>query len=98
MLIVISIMLCGVAIGYKLRNKNMKLIAPIIMWLIFLLLFFLGVSVGSNAQIMDNLSTIGTDAVVITFGAVLGSCLAALLIYKLFFKSNRAALKIEHER
>lgn len=85
-------MLCGVALGYKLRHKRFKFVSSAIMGFIFLLLFFLGVSVGSNAEIMDNLATIGTDALIITLGAVTGSCLAALAIYKFFFKN------FEHER
>lgn len=91
MIIVISIMLCGVGIGYKFRNRKFKLVSPIIMLLIFFLLFFLGVSVGGNNDIMNNLAKIGLDALIITLGAVIGSCLAAMAVYRIFFK------KLENE-
>ena len=53
---------------------------------IFVLLFLLGVKVGANPQIMDKLSTLGVDALVITVGALSGSILMAWLIYHFVFR------------
>ena len=43
MLIVVSLMLCGIAVGYMLRNKNTRIVSRIITVLIWLLLFLLGI-------------------------------------------------------
>ncbi|MFI3321963.1 MAG: LysO family transporter [Rikenellaceae bacterium] len=86
MLKVVLIMLSGVAVGYLMRGKNLKFVSKIIMCAIFLLLFFLGVSVGGNSDIMDNLATIGLDGLIISVVSLSGSCLGALIVYNKFFK------------
>jgi hypothetical protein len=48
----------------------------------------LGLSVGSNDQIMQNLSSLGVEALVISLAGCLGSALAAWFIYKYFFKAR----------
>lgn len=85
MLIVIGLMVSGILLGYLFRERNLKFIQKLITWAIFILLFLLGLSVGVNDQIMDNLDTIGMDALLITFGAVAGSILCAWGIYKFYF-------------
>lgn len=85
MLIVIGLMVSGIILGYILRNKNLKFIQKGITCAIFALLFLLGLSVGTNNTIMDNLGTIGLDALVITLGAVAGSVFCAWGIYKFYF-------------
>lgn len=85
MLIVIGLMVSGILLGYLFREKNLKFIQKLITLAIFALLFLLGLSVGTNDQIMDNLDTIGLDALVITSGAVVGSVLCAWGIYKFYF-------------
>ncbi len=85
MLIVIGLMVSGIILGYIFREKNLKWVQKAITWAIFALLFLLGLSVGTNDQIMNNLDTIGMDAVIITLGAVIGSVLCAWGIYKFYF-------------
>lgn len=85
MLIVIGLMVSGIILGYIFREKNLKGVQKAITWAIFALLFLLGLSVGTNDQIMNNLDTIGMDAVIITLGAVIGSVLCAWGIYKFYF-------------
>lgn len=82
MLTVIGLMLAGVTSGYLFRKKKMKWIGQIIVVLIWLLLFLLGVDVGLNQDIMNGLHTIGIEALIITFAAVLGSVLGARLLWK----------------
>lgn len=88
MLIVIGLMVSGILLGYLFRERNLKFIQKLITWAIFILLFLLGLSVGVNDQIMDNLDTIGMDALLITFGAVAGSILCAWGIYKFYFSKG----------
>ncbi len=88
---VIIIMTLGMIIGFSLRSFDgikiniSKFINPIITWSIFLLLFFLGVSVGINEIIIKNLDIIGLKALFLTVGAVSGSVLVSFVTYKIFF-------------
>ena len=56
---------------------------------IYLLLFFIGISVGGNEQIMKNLDKIGLNAFLLTLAAVMGSILVSYLFYVKFFKNNK---------
>lgn len=60
MFTVIGIMFGGIAIGYAMRSCDwlQKLGKPI-SYTILLLLFLLGISVGSNKAIVENLGTLG---------------------------------------
>lgn len=90
MFVVIGLMLSGVALGYLLRGKiGFGWASKAISLAIFALLFLLGVSVGINRQIMDNLATLGVEALVITIGALAGSLFFAWLIYRYFFASKK---------
>lgn len=94
MLTVILIMLAGMAVGYIFRKRT-KLIGTLnktTIWVIFLLLFFLGITVGKNPEIMQNMSTIGLRGLQIAFVALLGSVIMAWAVYHLFFKNG------QHER
>ena len=94
MLEVVLVMISGIFIGYLLRKKNLKYIHKFISVSIYLLLLFLGISVGGNPSIMNSLSTIGVSALIITIGALIGSCSLAWVVYKLFFL-NRAEKNID---
>ena len=89
MFIVITIMFVGIATGYILRKWNFleKLGEPI-SYTIFLLLFLLGISVGANKEIVNNLVSLGGQALLIALAATLGSILAASIVYHYFFKER----------
>ena len=89
MFIIIGIMLAGVAVGYLLRTKNLKWIQLLITFFIWLLLFLLGVDVGGNPAIVNNLATLGVEAVYITVGAVLGSAILAWALWHYISKTNK---------
>lgn len=77
-------------LGFLLRAKqrfvsgNEKLIT----YAIYLLLFMMGVSIGSNEQIMNSLSTLGIVALIVSIGAIIGSILTGFVVFKLFFKND----------
>lgn len=72
------IMLCGIGTGYLLRNKKMRAIGRVITVLIWLLLFLLGIEVGSNPRIVNGLQTLGLEAIVLTLaGRMCGSLTGA---------------------
>ena len=69
MFTIISIMFIGIGIGYLMRNVQMlQKVEKSASLTILLLLFALGVSIGSNRLIVDNLGRFGWQA------AVLAAC------------------------
>ena len=85
MFTIIGLMLTGMLLGYLLRKRDLKKVHPIIM-LIWLLLFILGIEVGSNEEIIRGLHTIGYEAVVLTLGGTLGSVIAAWALWRALYK------------
>ena len=70
MFTVIGFMLTGITVGYLFRNiaflqKTEKTISITI----FLLLFLLGISVGSNELIINNLAAFGWQAAILAFSS-----------------------------
>ncbi len=81
-----TILLClllGTLLGVGLRQKRRLLV-----WIdrgtvtaVYLLLFLLGVSVGSNQVAMNSLSTLGLQALLLSLGGMAGSIGLAVLLY-----------------
>lgn len=86
MFTIIGLMLTGILLGYLLRKRDLKKIHQIITLLIWLLLFILGIEVGSNEQIIKGLHTIGLEAVILTLGGTLGSVNAAWALWRALYK------------
>lgn len=86
MFIIIGLMLTGMLLGYLLRKRDLKKIHQIITLLIWLLLFILGIEVGSNEQIIKGLHTIALEAVILTLGGTLGSVIAAWALWRALYK------------
>ena len=85
------IMLCGIAVGYMLRNKNTRIVSRIITVLIWLLLFLLGIEVGSNPRIVMGMQTLGIEALLLTIGGSIGTILFSWLLWK--YVSRKEASK-----
>lgn len=81
MLIIVAIMLCGIAVGYLLRNWDTRFISHVITALIWLLLFLLGIEVGSNPRIVMGMQTLGIEALLLTIGGAVGTTLCAWLLW-----------------
>jgi len=90
MLIVLGVLTAGIFIGWLLRQKSAleKWVNYGILGFIFLLLFVLGLEVGSNEKIVSGLGKLGWIAALISFSAIFFSVLLSWLIYHLFFKSK----------
>ena len=85
---IISIMFLGIGIGYLLRNlKFLEKVEKSTSLTIFLLLFVLGLSIGSNSLIV-NLGKFGWQAIVLATSSILDSMLASFLVLRLFFKKG----------
>lgn len=90
MFIVLTLMIIGVALGLYIQSKPrfLKLIDPLVNIAIYLLLFLLGISVGINETVINNLGTLGIQALLITLGGIVGSVVVSSFVYLLFFRSK----------
>jgi len=90
MLKVILVMIGGMLAGWLVRKlaagRGMRLVAEgvggFLKLTIWLLLFVLGVQVGSDEVIMHSLPTLGLEALLIGLLATLGSCIGAWLLWR----------------
>lgn len=91
MFIVILFIFLGITVGYALRTRSVFLArlktiniwnSKITTWLIWLLLFMLGIEVGSNKQLISALPTLGVEAIVLSVFATLGSYALAWALWK----------------
>ena len=91
MIKVLLIMSFGMAVGYLIRSRKklLKISNTLILWVIILLLFFMGVSIGSNGAVMNNLDTIGIRGLQLAIVTVLGSAMLAWVVYNFIFKSKK---------
>lgn len=89
MFTVIGIMFAGVAAAIFCVNLSFcKRSGKPISYTILLLLFLLGISVGANKDIVDNLATLGGQAFLLALAGTVGSVLAGWGVYHLFFKER----------
>lgn len=90
MFYIILTMFIGVGIGYLLRNAGfLSRIGKAVSATIYIMLFFLGVKIGANQEIIRNLSGIGLQALLLAVAGIAGSILFAVIVYKVFFKGDR---------
>ncbi len=84
-------MIAGIIAGVFIHQKPklIKLNDRLISLAIYLLLFLLGISVGLNKTIIQNIGTLGFQALIITLGAISGSVLMSWLIWRVLFRSEQ---------
>lgn len=89
MFTIIGTMFSGIILGYIFRNMDfLRKTEKTISYTIILLLFIMGLSVGSNDRIIENLGSFGWQAAIIALSATCGSIVAAWLVLTLFFKKG----------
>ena len=82
-------MASGAIIGYSLKsNKDLSKVSTLIQIVVCLLLFILGLSVGGNKLIISNLTYYCEQAAIISVLSLVGSPVAAMLVFNLFFKKG----------
>ena len=87
---VVLMTLCGGLIGYLLRNvRALQRVNSTISFTICLMLFTLGLSVGSDHALVANLWKFGAEALLISSMSMLGSMLAVWLLYKYVFSKSK---------
>lgn len=89
MFTIIGIMFGGVLIGYLLRNiEFLQQVGKTIFWTICLLLLFLGIAVGLNDNIINNLQSLGLQGLLFAVLTTMGSVFAGWLVDKLYFRKK----------
>ena len=89
MLTVVLITLLGIALGYVLRRHRwLQRVDTTIMLTIFVMLFVLGLTVGSNRYVIENLPSLGGLAALIALAAMTGSAVLVSLVCHFFFKER----------
>lgn len=89
MVTIIGLMFTGMLIGFLLRKQQLTWIHKGITAFIWLLLFLLGIDVGSNQAIIRGLHTLGLEAMVLTLAALLGSVTAAWALWYVVYRRDR---------
>ena len=82
MLILILLFMIGIGLGAALRRRQAlrPWVEGLTRGVVCALMVVLGISVGSNPQVMQNLAGLGLQALALTVGAVAGSILAVRLM------------------
>ncbi|MBA4409515.1 MAG: LysO family transporter [Bacteroidota bacterium] len=91
MISVLLVMLAGILTGFAINRYPLavKINDKLISGAIYVLLFLLGISVGLNKTIVQNLDKIGIQAVIITIGAISGSVLTLWFLYRMLFSKEQ---------
>lgn len=90
MFIVIAVVAAGIAAGYLFRKARWtQYLGKPVIYSVALLLFLMGVSVGSNQTLTANLLSLGADAALIAVASTLGSVLVGVVVYRSFFKKEK---------
>lgn len=97
MTLVLIIMLIGIFCGYLIRNhKRIKVFNDKLTNIaIYALLLLLGISVGANKTIIQNIHYLGITALIITMGSISGSVFILWFIYKRVFISKQKTINNE---
>lgn len=82
MYIVIAFMMSGIGLGILLRKVNLGWTDKAVVYIIWLLLFLLGLEMGGDPNIVSALPTLGLKALAIAVAATTGSCIAAAALAK----------------
>lgn len=66
-------MLSGMAVGVLLRKRRLRIVPHAVTVLIWLLLFFLGVEVGGNPQVINGITSLGLEALWLSIAGLAGT-------------------------
>ncbi len=89
MLKVVAIMLSGMAIGFLLRKRRLRVVPHAVTVLIWLLLFFLGVEVGGNPQVIEGITSLGLEALWLSLTGLAGTVLFSWALWRWVSRNRR---------
>jgi len=79
--ILVGFLLVGRPAWHRFNNHSLNLA-------IYGMLFLLGISVGTNREVIGNLGTIGYEAIAIAIASIAGSVLISSILFKFLFKKH----------
>ncbi len=82
MLKIVAIMLSGMAVGFLLRKRRLRVVPHLVTALIWALLFLLGAEVGSNPQVVGGITTLGLEALWLSLAGMAGTLLCSWLLWR----------------
>lgn len=82
MFTIILIMASGIGLGWLLRGRKLPFFGKLTNVLIWVLLFLLGIEVGSDERIVNGIATLGVEAIAVSAAGVAGCTLLALALWK----------------
>lgn len=82
MLKVVAIMLSGMAVGFLLRKRRLRVVLHAVTVLIWALLFLLGVEVGTNRQVIEGITSLGLEALWLSLAGLAGTVLLAWALWR----------------
>lgn len=89
----LAVMFVGILLGFLLRGTRLPALASrLVMPAIIILLFFMGLGIGANHRLMDNLPTLGLRGLLLTLAALAGS-LTVVCLLRRFLPSPGASAK-----
>ena len=83
-------LVAGIGVGWFLRNKPriLRINSRLTDAVIFMLLFFMGISVGINEQLVTGFGQIGIQSIGLTLFAMAGSILITFVLVSLFMQQK----------
>ena len=82
MLKFVAIILSGMAVGFLLRKRQLRIVPHLVTVLIWLLLFFLGIEVGENPQVIESITTLGLEALWLSLAGLAGTFLFSWALWR----------------
>lgn len=70
-----AIILSGMAVGFLLRKRQLRVVPHMVTVLIWLMLFFLGIEVGENPQVIEGITSLGLEALWLSIAGLAGTIL-----------------------
>ncbi len=86
---VIACMIAGIGLGFVLRNHKIRFIQGFIITLIWLLLFSLGLEIGSDKNVIAQFGKLGFKAFILASMGTLGSVFFAKLLMNFIQKKQK---------
>lgn len=82
MIVVLLCLWCSALLGYGLRRYPQSWVGGLTTYIVWLMLWLLGVEVGRNPQLVNSLDRLGVEALIGAVAAVAGSGVASLVLWK----------------
>lgn len=77
-----AFMVAGLVFGFALRRRRISFVPQVIILLVWVLLFLLGVEVGSNPRVVGSLGSLGVEALVLAVAGALGSAVLCKIVFR----------------